>query len=389
MRSKPTPQCGGAADCARARAHRPGQVRRHPDRARGGGGRGRGLARRRAGRRADLAPLSDGGPGLRRGSPRALGGERVAVPTVDRSAGRPPAECCSSTAATAYVEAPRPAGCTWSPPTGATRRDHHAYGVGELIAGRGRRRRRRVLVGLGGSATNDGGAGMLAALGAAPLDGPARCRRRRRAGATAGLDGAPGSAASRLVAASDVDNPLLGLNGASAVLRAAEGRRPRRRAAAGRRARALGRACWSPDRPDCEPRWPTRPAPVRPAASARPCSPLGGRVLSGHRHVTDLVGLDARGRGRPGDHGRGQPSTGSRCAARSSAGVAEAARGRGVPCLVVAGPGRGRPAGGRRGGRHRAYSLVEHFGRPGGDGPADAPRPDRAGARQLGGRWSG
>ena len=71
-----------------------------------------------------------------------------------------------------------------------------------------------IVIGLGGSGTNDGGAGLWAALGAEPADllrggGVAlqqvtevtRCRSRRR----------------ELVAATDVDNPLLGLQGASAV----------------------------------------------------------------------------------------------------------------------------------------------------------------------------
>ena len=77
------------------------------------------------------------------------------------------------------------------------------------------------MVGLGGSATNDGGAGLLAALGAT-RDPPARSTR----GPT-GLGGrstAVDLAAARarvagveLVAASDVDNPLLGLIGATNV----------------------------------------------------------------------------------------------------------------------------------------------------------------------------
>jgi glycerate kinase len=73
---------------------------------------------------------------------------------------------------------------------------------------------RQVVVGLGGTATNDGGAGMWAALGAQPEE--------RLAGGGAALAGLtevlpPHPVPVSLVAATDVDNPLLGPNGASAV----------------------------------------------------------------------------------------------------------------------------------------------------------------------------
>ena len=75
------------------------------------------------------------------------------------------------------------------------------------------------MVGLGGSATNDGGAGMLAALGAAPLDvtGYALPYGGAALAAAAALGGAPRLRGAALVAATDVDNPLVGLHGASNV----------------------------------------------------------------------------------------------------------------------------------------------------------------------------
>jgi glycerate kinase len=92
------------------------------------------------------------------------------------------------------------------------------YGVGELLAVALEEGARRVVVGLGGSATNDGGAGMLAALGAQPGD-------RLAAGGLAlhDLDRVDLAAARarvagvEIVAAADVDNPLLGMRGATAV----------------------------------------------------------------------------------------------------------------------------------------------------------------------------
>jgi glycerate kinase len=72
----------------------------------------------------------------------------------------------------------------------------------------------KVVVGLGGSGTNDGGAGVWAALGAQPAE-------QLRGGGVglrdlAGLT-APADLGVRLVAATDVDNPLVGLHGATAV----------------------------------------------------------------------------------------------------------------------------------------------------------------------------
>jgi glycerate kinase len=70
------------------------------------------------------------------------------------------------------------------------------------------------VVGLGGSGTNDGGAGMWAALGAEP----AGILRAGGVGLKV-LDHVtvPPALGVRLIAATDVDNPLLGMHGASAV----------------------------------------------------------------------------------------------------------------------------------------------------------------------------
>lgn len=92
-------------------------------------------------------------------------------------------------------------------------------GVGELVAAAREAGAREVVIGLGGSATTDGGAGFLAALGAVPVDGAGR--PLRDGGAVlrrcARLDGAPGLDGVDLIAAADVDNPLLGPHGAAAV----------------------------------------------------------------------------------------------------------------------------------------------------------------------------
>ncbi|MBA2751334.1 MAG: glycerate kinase, partial [Actinobacteria bacterium] len=96
------------------------------------------------------------------------------------------------------------------------------YGTGELIRDALDRGARRLLVGIGGSATNDGGAGMASALGARFTDASGD-ELASGGGALAALDRVDLSdlddrlADAEIVVASDVDNPLLGDDGASAV----------------------------------------------------------------------------------------------------------------------------------------------------------------------------
>jgi glycerate kinase len=154
-----------------------------------------GWARQAPGDELDLAPMSDGGPGFVDVLHAALGGELLAQTVRGPHGERVPATVLLAGEA-AYVE------------TATT------YGVGELVRAALDTGAATVVVGLGGSGTNDGGAGLLAALGAtspSALD----------AGAS-GLDGITevqvprdvlGGA--RLVAASDVESPLTGLFGAT------------------------------------------------------------------------------------------------------------------------------------------------------------------------------
>lgn len=105
------------------------------------------------------------------------------------------------------------------------------YGVGELILAAIRDGARRIILGLGGSATNDGGCGCAAALGVRFLDGTGAeyvpvggtldrlCRidMSHRSPLLNGVE---------IVTMCDVDNPLCGPNGARRRLRPPEGARP-------------------------------------------------------------------------------------------------------------------------------------------------------------------
>jgi glycerate kinase len=161
----------------------------------------------------DLAPMSDGGPGFVDVLHEALGGELLAL-TVRGPHGAPTPAAVLVVDDTAYVESAQACGLHLTGGEGAE--EATTYGVGELIAAAVDAGAGTVVVGLGGSGSNDGGAGLLAALGASadvPLD----------AGGSA-LDGVTTVDVAeararvgrvRLVAASDVDNPLTGLFGAT------------------------------------------------------------------------------------------------------------------------------------------------------------------------------
>jgi glycerate kinase len=105
------------------------------------------------------------------------------------------------------------------------------YGSGELLRAALDAGARTIVFGVGGSATTDGGAGMLSALGARFLDADGEPVRPGGGGLAelvradlSGLDPRLGSV--ELVLASDVDNPLTGPKGAAAVYGSQKGASP-------------------------------------------------------------------------------------------------------------------------------------------------------------------
>jgi glycerate kinase len=163
----------------------------------------------------DLAPMADGGPGFVDVLHAAAGGEVLAV-TVRGPFGDPVPATLLLDGTTAYIESAQACGLHL---TGKQRPEEAGtFGVGELLVAALDAGARRIVVGLGGSGSTDGGAGLLAALGATadrPLDaGNAGLRGITR------VDVGPARArfeGVEVVAASDVDNPLTGLFGAAKV----------------------------------------------------------------------------------------------------------------------------------------------------------------------------
>jgi glycerate kinase len=103
--------------------------------------------------------------------------------------------------------------------------DGTTYGVGQLIAAAVDAGAKRIILGLGGSGTNDAGAGLLAALGATAVDGDLAAGAAGLAELTA-VDLEPALsrvAGIEFVAASDVENPMLGLRGATNIFGSQKG----------------------------------------------------------------------------------------------------------------------------------------------------------------------
>jgi glycerate kinase len=102
------------------------------------------------------------------------------------------------------------------------------FGLGALLTAAVECGARTLVVGLGGSATNDAGMGMLTALGVTPLDaaGVALPYGGLALADLAKLDGAAQLRGAAIVAATDVDNPLCGPHGATAVYGPKKGLRP-------------------------------------------------------------------------------------------------------------------------------------------------------------------
>jgi len=151
-----------------------------------------------------VLPLADGGPGFVAALHAGLGGELVDVEVTD-PVGRPTVAqllvVADERGGTAYVESADACGLHLLTTTERDPSRTTSAGLAPLLLAAAATGARRVVVGLGGSATNDGGAGLLEALGA-------RADELR---------------AIELVAATDVDSPLLGPVGATAVFAAQKG----------------------------------------------------------------------------------------------------------------------------------------------------------------------
>ncbi|MDG5496016.1 glycerate kinase [Niveispirillum sp. BGYR6] len=168
-----------------------------------------------------IAPMADGGEGTVAAMVAALDGQIRQI-SVTGPLGEPVMACYGVSGQTAIIEMAAAAGLALVPPARRDPSQTTSFGLGQLIRDVLDQGARHLIIGIGGSATNDGGAGMAQALGIRLLDaedrdlpfGGGALTRLARLDMT-GLDAR--LQACRVEVACDVDNPLIGPQGASAI----------------------------------------------------------------------------------------------------------------------------------------------------------------------------
>ncbi|KLL11242.1 glycerate kinase [Protofrankia coriariae] len=299
-------------------------------------------------------PVADGGDGTVEAALSA-GYRRVAV-TAEGPTGELVDTAYAERDGTAIVELADACGLRRLPGGRPAPLAASSYGVGQVVAAALRAGCRRVVLGIGGSASTDGGAGLVEALGAVLLPespespespgsperpgSPAGRRRHRGGGALAALDGVdlsgldPRLRDTELIVACDVDNPLLGPHGAAAVYGPQKGATPDDVAFLERVLARWATIVMSATGTDH--RW----APGAGAAGGvgfAALSLLGARLCPGIDLILDLVGIDDALLGADlvvtGEGSLDEQTL----RGKAPAGVAARARAAGVPVVAVAG----------------------------------------------------
>lgn len=179
-------------------------------------------------------PMADGGEGTVRSLLDACGGRLVSC-EVKGPLGRRAQACYGMLAdnKTAVIEMAAASGLGLVSDKSKNPLKTTTYGTGQLICRALDAGAREIIVGIGGSATNDAGVGMAQALGVAFRDGAGRVIRQHGSGAMLrkieGIDMSgvhPRLARARLQVACDVDNPLCGKRGAAYVFAPQKGATP-------------------------------------------------------------------------------------------------------------------------------------------------------------------
>ncbi len=288
----------------------------------------------------EAAPLADGGDGLVAVAVDALKGERRRL-TVTGPRDTPVAAeiCYVESMRLVVVEMARASGLALLPDGLRDPSLTSTFGTGELIRAGLDLGADRVYVGLGGSATNDGGIGMAAALGVrfldsagTPLPGIGASLEAIADIDLSGLD--PRIGRTTISAVCDVDNPLYGPRGAAFVYGPQKGASREQVIALDRGLRHLARVI--------EKRLGVAVADMPGAGAAGGLGAgvhafLGAALRKGIDLVFEMVGLDEKLAGADlvlTGEGRIDSQTVS---GKVPAGVGAAARTAGVPCIAIAG----------------------------------------------------
>ena len=282
-------------------------------------------------------PVADGGDGTVDAAV-AAGLERVPV-TVDGPTGEPVRASYARKGELAVIELADACGLRRLPGGRPAPLTASSFGCGQVLAAALAAGARQIILGVGGSASTDGGAGLLQALGARVLD--ARGEPLARGGgalrevAALDLSGLhPGLRPSTVILATDVVNPLTGPDGAAEVYGPQKGASPEQitELASGlRRWAAVVAAATGTDRSQ---------APGAGAAGGvgfAALAVLGAQARPGIGLVLDLVDFDAALDGAAlVIIGEGSLDT-QTLAGKAPVGVARAAARRGIPVVAVAG----------------------------------------------------
>lgn len=178
-----------------------------------------------------IRPLADGGEGTVEAMAIGLGGEMIEA-EVTGPLGEPVrAKYCIVKGSTAVIEMAAAAGLPLVPADKRDPMNTTTYGVGELIRDAIARGCRSFIVGIGGSATNDGGIGMLSALGFEFLDKsgniiPLGAKGLGLLASVSTENVLPELGECSFRVACDVNNPLCGERGCSAVYGPQKGATP-------------------------------------------------------------------------------------------------------------------------------------------------------------------
>ncbi|THV24578.1 glycerate kinase [Glycomyces paridis] len=281
-------------------------------------------------------PLADGGPGFVEVLEHALPSGVLHHVRASDPLGRPTWGHYLRDGATAYIESAHACGLHHLTAAERDPRRTTSYALGLIMAHAIEHGARRLVIGLGGSATNDAGAGMLTALGCVlrDTDGDPVPYGGEGPGLTAILEWLPRTRGVEIIAATDVDNPLLGPEGATYVFGPQKGATDRDllvlEASLARFAEVAQRDLDLPGLADL-------PGAGAAGGIGFALFLLGGRRESGARLTCDAVGLDAAVAEADlvitGEGSFDAQSLRGKLAAE----VAAAAAAHSTPCLVLAG----------------------------------------------------
>ncbi|XEH56605.1 glycerate kinase [Edwardsiella tarda] len=286
-----------------------------------------------------LLPMADGGEGTVDAMVAATGGQRIAQ-TVTGPLGQPVEAFFGwlGDNETAVIEMAAASGLHLVPPERRDPTQTTSYGTGELILAALDRGARRLILGIGGSATNDGGAGMMQALGAGLYDAAGQPLAYGGGALSAlahidlaGLDAR--LAQTDILVACDVDNPLCGPQGLRRYSALRRGRRQRWWRNWTRRCITTVRywSRWGPGSVECPGKWRGG------GMGAALCGLLQARLRPGIEIVTEALDLAQAVQGASlviTGEGRIDSQT---IHGKTPIGVARVAKAAGVPTIALAG----------------------------------------------------